>query len=129
MVVLLLLLLIIRFVAIRWHQKSNFFSWDLSTTSTSVASWSDHEFRLIISFQLLLLLKSSVGCTGVVLEVAVDLCSLLLRHETVVVFFGSISVFVSVLVFSFSFSQFWVCFGFWVVGFWGGRGDASLYSA
>ncbi len=60
------------------------------------------------------------------LDVAVDLCSLLLRDETVVVFFGSISVFVSVLVFSFS--QFWVCFGFWILGFWGGRGDASLYS-
>ncbi len=55
------------------------------------------------------------------LDVAVDLCSLLLRDETVVVFFGSISVFVSVLVFSFS--QFWVCFGFWIC-----RGDASLYS-
>ncbi len=55
------------------------------------------------------------------LEVAVDLCSLLLRDETVVVFFGSIPVFVSALVFSFSFSQFWVC---WVLGFrvFGGAG-------
>ncbi len=54
------------------------------------------------------------------LEVAVDLCSLLLRDETVVVFFGSISVFVSVLVFSFSFSQ------FWVLGFWGGQGGCIV---
>lgn len=57
------------------------------------------------------------------LEVAVDLCSLLLRDETVVVLFGSISVFVSVLVFSFSFSQFWVLGGcivvFWLIFFLG----------
>ncbi len=46
------------------------------------------------------------------LEVAIDLCSLLRRDETVVVFFGSISVFVCVLVFSTSFR----CFGS-VLGF------------
>jgi hypothetical protein len=59
-----------------------------------------------------------------VLEVAVDLCSLLWRDETVVVFFGSISVSVCVLVFYFSFRSFG--FGFWVLGFGGGEGRCII---
>lgn len=61
------------------------------------------------------------------LEVAVDLCSLLLRDETVVVFFGSLLVFVSVLVFSYLFRSFGFVLGFWVLGFGGAGGCIVVF--